>query len=188
MPSQGVPAQSWSQSTVIRCGQPGLSSQKCIGKDLWVPLPLVETILCTDPCVWLKTACNNAWNTVTSSPPTKWLGRRLRLGECSRLYWRLPFGETPPPPPHLKHHRARAFHTRSQARPSVALGVRYDYHTEGKKKTQRSKVTYPKSQSLRVLGLALWKQAAGSLGSPFCISGFQTVPCRASTCFEGPEN
>lgn len=62
---------------------------------------------------------------------------------------------------HLKHHRARAFHACSQA-----LRVRYGYSYRKEKEGSEKLRNLPKSQSMRVLGLELWKQVAGSLSSP----------------------
>lgn len=98
-----------------------------------------------------------------------------------RLYQRLPFGETPPHT-HLKHHRARAFHACSQG-----LRVRYGYSYRREKEGAEKLRNLPKSQSMRVLGLELWKQVAGSLSSPSASVVFKLC-LRASACVEGREN
>lgn len=53
MPSQGVPAQGWLESTVVRCGQHGLSSQKWMqrrNRTAGTGVLPGETLLCTPVC------------------------------------------------------------------------------------------------------------------------------------------
>lgn len=53
VPSQGVPAQGWLESTVVRCGQHGLSSQKWMqrrNRTAGTGVLPGETLLCTPVC------------------------------------------------------------------------------------------------------------------------------------------
>lgn len=82
----GVPDQSWSESPVVRCGQPRVSSQKWVGRR-WDPRS--QVLLGEMPACGLKTACNN----VTSQSTSHLAGQKCVAPTV--IFQIIPFGETP---------------------------------------------------------------------------------------------